>query len=771
MTFSTLSVRFRAALVVLLTGVISAFAQYPAPVNFTAKVVTAPNSPAYVLLSWKNNPDADAPTKYNVYRAVGETEDESKFDKIGSVATDPAPREGVFTYKVQNLKAGTYTFFVKGAWADELGARTAIKVCVVEEPSKGEKKLFIVSTPVKTGAAGKTYEYKVKIEKNFEGAANFTLVEGPDGMTINAETGLIRWENAVEGRYEIVVEVSVEVDGEVIKVRQSYVLEIGKGEDDKPKACAAIAGQVSFDEPNSAAAHGWVIAWKMETVTKDNGETVTTYRPMYKAEIKGGVYVMEVPAGTYKFRVEGEQFDAEWYKDVYELADAEVVVIECNTRSAINFTVAARPEPTLVVVSGRMYDAETEGGLKGVIVFEARTKDDANSADSRFRRVAAETNADGMYEARLQAGVNYIAVGKVVGRDNNNVYLTEFWDNTNDATQASSLNLTANEDGVNFPMDKRPTYNNGFSGMMKNAHTGAGVRGVVIAYRLETRGKDNGDTVVQKEKAVTTETDANFGYSFANLTPGTYIVFGSPAERPNVPGWMVLGGTAATEWRDATRIVVGEVMLTVQYDINVDTAKGERGKGKVRGFVYDKRGGILHKVEEERTQNSAAILGSLVVARNQAGEIVDYAMSTNDGAYTLAELPVGTIAVTAGRIEYRSATEIVTVTSTSAEQQVSFGLVQDVSSVEVPVDMVGTSVNLFPNPTTNSAELRFTATTTTANVRFVSATGVVLTSQTTEVPVGATAITLNTAGIPSGMVMVHVTCGTTSFALPLQIVR
>jgi hypothetical protein len=417
-----------------------------------------------------------------------------------------------------------------------------------------------------------------------------------------------------------------------------------------------------------------------------------------------------------------------------------------------------------------MFDAETNEPMKGLVIFEARGKED-DGVDSRYRRVVAEINEDGTYEIRLQAGVDYIAFAKAGRGKEDGDYLAEFWNNTNDGTQASVLNVTENTEDIDFPMDKRPVYQNGFGGMMKNVHTSAGIGGKVVAYRLATRVKDNGDTLVNKEKAVTVETDDNFGYSFSNLIPGTYIVFGMPKDRPNVPGWMVLGDTASPEWREATRIEVGEAMLTVQYDILIDTAKGQRGKGRVRGFVYDKRGGIIAKGDDDRVQNASAILGSLIVARDENGDIIDFAMSANEGAFQLTELAVGNVTITADRVEYESATQTLTIDANNVDQQVTLGLVPVVSSVEVPVDLVGTSLNLFPNPASTTATVRFDAVAGTADVRVLSMTGIVLATQAVTVNGGTTSITLNTASLPQGMVMVQITNGTTSFALPLQIVR
>ena len=770
-TTQTLS-RFLMTLLVVATGFIGLSAQQrPVPADFKAKVIAEPNASAYVVLQWLGIKSDEPPTAYHVYQAVGQTEDETKFDKIARIVVDPAkpPRENVYTHLVKELKPGVYTFFVRAVWGDNEGPRTPIKIVVIEQ--KAENKIWFVSSPVKSGKVGQAYEYKAKAEASVDGAIRYSIVSGPEGMTINAETGVITWLEPRAGRYEITIKASIEGGGTVIFTKQSFVLEIGKGED-KPEGCAAIFGEVDFENPANAMVNGWVTAWRLDVVKKDNGDSTTVYRPVYKAKIENGAYVLNLPNGTYKLRVEGENFMAEWHENAAELADAEDVVVVCDTRTNVNFVVAGRPEPTLVVVTGRVFDAETQAGLKGLVIFEARSKED-NGVDGRYRRVVAETNADGVYEVKLQAGVNYIAYAKILGRDNKEGdYLAEFWENTHDGSEATLLNLTENKEGVDFSMDKRPVFNNGFGGMMKNNYTNAGVKGKVVAYQILRKAKDNGDTIIEKRDVQTVETDDNFGYEFTNLAPGTYIVFGVPSERPHVPGWMVLGGKAATEWREATRVEVGEVMITVRYDINLDTAKGERGKGRVRGWVYDKRGGIINNGKvEDRAQNAAAITGSLIVARDEAGDIIDFALSENEGAFELTELSIGEVTITADRVDFEPTSEVVTIDGLNTDQQISLGLIQSTTSVEVPVDAVGGSVNLWPNPTSTTASIRFTSTNGTADIRILSMAGEVLATQNVNVNTGETTVVLNTATMPIGMVMVQVTNGASTFALPLQIVR
>lgn len=758
------------SMLVLAMGFVTAIAQQrPGPTEFQAKVLATSTGVQYVQLGWLGITGNDMPSGYNVYQASGQTEDLTKFEKIGTVRVDPAnpPRENFYTYAVERLTAGTYTFFVRAFWGNEESARTPIKVITLA--TNAEKKVTIVSKPVQVGAAGQRYTYTVRAEANFDGKIRYGIVNGPDGMTINAETGVITWENARAGRYEIKVKAWIEVNGMIVIGYQTYVLEITE---EKPKAetCATFEGTVTIDGAN-ATANGVVTAWRMERIVRTpNGDTTTTFRPVYTAKIVAGRYELKLPAGTYKLRVEGEAFLAEWYDNVVELADAKTVSIACDQSETINFVVAKRAEPVKVVIAGRVFDAETEAGLKALVVFEVRSRDPL-AANALMRRVVAETNAEGYYEVKIQAGIPYIGTATVNGRDKQSEYLVEFWNNTNDASQASTITLTANEDGFRFPMDKRPVYQNGFTGTMKNFYTSAGVTGKVVAHQLVSRAKENGDSVIEKNKAITVETDANGNYSFTNLTPGVYIVFGMPGTRPYIPGWMRMGEKAAGSWLNATRVEVGDAMVAVQYDILLDTAKGERGKGRVRGWVYDKRGGIIHKVGEETPQGDAAVVGTLVLARDEQGDVVDFAMSINEGAYELTELSYGTVTLEADRVDYTPSVQTITVDDKNLDQEVSIGLVMSTTSVDVPVDAVGTRVNLFPNPTASSASLRFVATQGTATIRIVSMTGVTLATQTVDVAAGETTMQLATSQLPAGMVMVHVTNGTTSFALPLQIVR
>jgi hypothetical protein len=845
---------------------VSAQVQYPAPTDLTATVQGGANgSIGYVVLTWKGITSDPAPLKYTVYQASGETEDVTKFTKVAAIPHNANTRENTYTATIQVQKVGVYSFFVKGYWdGGTEGPRTAIKV--VEVKGTATKGLRFVSAPVATGTTTKPYYYSAKAESDNPAKITYTLVAGPQGMTINKETGKITWEKPVAGRYEISIAAVQVIDGKEVVVKQNFLLVISEGDgqtgtlkfvsqpvtvgfvgvkytygakamvpgvnaavmyklDGAPagmvinentgvitwenpvagtyrfvvlakavvngkevvttqvveltikekdggeaKACAKIKGMVAYEGNVNETVSGVVTAWRQEVIKKDNGNPTTTYRPVYKAEIKNGSYVLMLPAGTYKIRVEGSGMMAEWFDNVVELADAKDVVIECDVIKEIDFVVAMRAKPVLVVAEGRVFDEVTNEPVKAVVVFEARGKE--GTADPRYARVTAETRTDGTYEIKIQAGVNYVGIARVAGRDAAaNQYLVEYYNNTNDAVSATSITITENKGGFDFPMNKRESYNNGFGGTMKNSYTQAGVAGKVIAYRFTIVTNDKGDVVSKNVEATSVETDQDGNYTFTNMIPGNYVVFGVPAKRPAMPGWMVLGALAAKESGKATQVSVGDVMVAVQYDILLDTVKTEKGKGRVRGHVYDKRGGIV-KTGVDKTQEASAVMGAFIIARDEDGDIVDFALSENEGSFDMTEVAMGNITIVADRIGFDPTTQVVAVEASNADRVIAIGLMKNTTtSVEVPVDEVGASINLWPNPTSASASLQFNAQPGSANVRIISMTGVELAANEITLDGGMQTLTVNTSSLPAGMVMVHVTNGSTSFALPLNIVR
>jgi len=732
------------------------------PIEFSAKVV---EEGTIVKLTWmRNYRDGGAPSVFLIYMAEGETEDMDDFSLIAEV--EAAPNMQVYNYLVKDLEPGEYSFYIIAKNDDGSSERTMIKVVVLEDPDA--PRVFIVSKPENGGKEGTPWDYQVRIESNFTPTAvEYALLNAPEGMEIDAE-GKIVWNEPKNGRYEICVVVTATDGTNTVTAKQCWVLEIGDGRNEPKEEvkCAEIVGTVKADDLlGSPIMEGVVVAWREgnNNANKDRGR-------VYKAEIRQGTYAMAVPAGTYRIYVEGPGIHKEWFEDVDNADDATEVVVTCeNPRNEVNFVVTRRPEPTMHKVCGTVYDAESNEPIKNALVtFEWRENSGDDRPNGNHKRIVAESDADGKYCVNLPEGYTYVAYA--IARTPNkaqDMYHQEWYDDTHAANEATPIEVTGDMDGVDFPMDKREAYNGGFSGTMMDHATEEGVPGKVIAYMIKESGNSGNE---KTRRAYTTETNESGEYAFEGIAPGVYIVLGLPGDRPYVPGWHVDDGAAASSWKDATRIEVGDIMLTVQHDIRLEQLTDGIGRGRANGRVFGRGRGFIEK-SGGKVQVNEGILGSLVVARDEDGNIVDFALTSVNGEFTLTQLGYGTSTIYADALDFEPATSMVTIDPNATTAETEIGLAPVVTSVEVPTYRVGVDLNLYPNPANDVATLSFPSTDGKAEVKIVSSTGVVMMTDAFTATNGTATFQIETSSLPSGMFLVHVTNGTTTFALPLSVVR
>ncbi|MCG8673750.1 MAG: putative Ig domain-containing protein, partial [Pseudomonadales bacterium] len=100
----------------------------------------------------------------------------------------------------------------------ELGRASQVYTLTVEE----ESVIHFLTPPPTSGAVGKQYWYGLKVEKREVDEFQFSLIDPPEGMNIDENTGVINWLPAEVGDYAINIEVT---DGEDI-VNQEFTLTI-----------------------------------------------------------------------------------------------------------------------------------------------------------------------------------------------------------------------------------------------------------------------------------------------------------------------------------------------------------------------------------------------------------------------------------------------------------------------------------------------------------------------------------------------------------------
>lgn len=755
-------------LLTILLGSNKAFSAAPAtPVEFTAKAVSGTTA---VYLSWIAKNEGDAATSFNIYMYKGESRDTDDFDLYKTVNSQDyreKDKHGNQIYKVEisRLEAGVYSFYVTAVNDDGESEASIVKVLQVYGNNNSDKPK-VISEPKGVVFVGDEYEYRVKISPH-DAQAVYSLASAPDGMEIDKETGLITWKPDKAGTYRVAVVIAVTMaNGTTHELEHvfSIVVKQKNSEDPKDKErCAMISGSVTFDDPiNDVPSKGVVVAWR---ISEDANGTVKREHAVLKAEIKDGKYAMKVPAGTYKLFIEGPHFYSEWYQDVTSADEATSLEAKCDETITADFSVELKPEPKKHTVSGTVTDEESGDGLKALVTFEG-TK---SSSQNTRTVIKAETDAHGNYEVKLPEGVEFIASAVAIGRSNeHSLYMREFYSESSDELNAKAIKLTENMEDVNFTLSKREPTNIGFGGQVKNEE-GNGIKSKVTAMQIrESNDKHDGEP--DKRTSVTVETNDDGEYQFSDLTKGTYVVLATPLTKGYVGGWYVQGSTAVDSWKNATRVSVDDVMLTVQHDITLEQTKGKAGLGKARGWAVGR--GVTIEQKGDVTLETLGLTGVLIVARDSDGFVSDWTLSGLNGQFELENLGIDSYTIHADRIDYLAATSTITVNSArNADVQTSMVLERVVSSVELPDPMVDVRYALFPNPATAVATIRFPSNAGTATVKIVSVTGTILSDTRHESSVGENILQVETNLLPTGIYQILVTTPDRTFALPLQVVR
>jgi len=749
------SMTLRIALATALVLASSVFAAAPSkPREFSATGADTDTPGQYkALLSWLPSEwerETSRPTGYYVYRATGATEDLSQYSRIATVPAGSQDPQ-VYTYTDQPLNSGTYSYYVTAYNSDGESLRTPIRVVTVPPNTPPNSLIRFVSLPPTKGQVGVEYRYQARAETPLQGVTiRYQLVRGPDGMSIDQSTGLLTWTPQRAGEYRVAVKATIEVQGQVLSAMQEWTIVVGQEEEHD--GCILVEGIVR-DTSGEPVSSGVVIAYR--AVTRHN-ETVWVRAG--KAEVGDlGTFRMRLGAGQYKFVTEGRSYRAVWYENSSTADSATVVTLECGADSVLElvFIVTPREAEQFFTVSGRVTSQESGSGVAAWVKFIVVINNHDEHADDDWGHgltLTAETNADGYYEIRLSNRYTYIA--RAIPRSD--AYLPLYYDGTSNIAEATQITLSSNRDGVNFALPNRPAYTGGFGGQLVDS-AGNGVAGWAIACRVLTNSNERGDRI---RRFRTVETDSLGNYSFSGLEPGVYVVLGIPKSRDLVPGFCVLGDFATLRWRNATRIEVGDAMLSVQYVIKLRPRAGVRGIVRLDGWVRGR--GERIKIGSAE-QGDVPVAGALVAIVSSAG-IEGYAITQDDGYYAIEGLVPLTGQLIVDHPDYESSISQVTIGNGSTQSQNATLDPASVSTVESD-QLSGTT--LAPNPASNAVRIELGTSRGPARIEVLSILGtIVAASETAE-----SHVVLPTEAFSAGVYAVRITTATGIRTLPLVIVR
>lgn len=173
-----------------------------------------------------------------------------------------------------------------------------------------------------------------------------------------------------------------------------------------------------------------------------------------------------------------------------------------------------------------------------------------------------------------------------------------------------------------------------------------GIAGVTVLLYRPGFGPDgiagNADDALPVASAIT---DANGGYLFTNLVPGTYeLEFtntpgGTTFTQQNVPGDN--GNNTNSDVNPATGRTSGFVLAAGEVDLTVDAGVRRQTTATVGNFVW-------LDLTPDGTRNPATepgVPGILVTLINSGGQVVASAITSNDGSYLFTNVTPGTYTI------------------------------------------------------------------------------------------------------------------------------
>ncbi|MBI5323866.1 MAG: carboxypeptidase regulatory-like domain-containing protein [Ignavibacteriae bacterium] len=264
------------------------------------------------------------------------------------------------------------------------------------------------------------------------------------------------------------------------------------------------------------------------------------------------------------------------------------------------------------------------------------------------------------------------------------------------------------------------------------------VRSITDATQLDT------DSVIQGKFTIT------------NLVPGRYVLYAIPMEKKVAPGFYLDGDFATWDWEKATKISVpSDGMIDYEHVImlpNMDYLVF--GVAKLDGYVYEEVQGAKRNGQ---VQSSKPLAGVTVTVVDNNGNRLDNSISDQNGYYSLDKIGVGAYKIIYTKVGYGTfETELNFDAKENSRQNKNITLQPKGNTGVDDVTVYSYDIEVYPQPASDKAELRFSSLQGDATVSITNLIGGLAMSKQIKLADGNSRISLDVSNLPAGAYFITV---------------
>ncbi|MFA6570850.1 MAG: putative Ig domain-containing protein, partial [Bacteroidota bacterium] len=299
--------------------------------------------------------------------------------------------------------------------------------------------LTFTSNPVDSSTIGNQYNYTVHAVGQGNRTVNYVLINPPQGMLINKASGLISWTPSVIGGRRITVKAYLVSDSANSFGFQEWWL--------KTRSCVNPTYMTCTVKDQNAQ----LIRAGTAFIYNDSGIDSTG---IYSGQIgNNGISAIRIEEGFNQIYLEGPDFKSLWYNNKASKDSADRVAVQCGQNKNQEIIVHRYQG---YLISGTVVDADSNTAIPNALLT-------FYSQDSTY---TTRSNTDGSYSISLNERFSYFAMCSVPANPD---YILQYYDRTEDLTEATPIEFSGNLSNINFYLQKVPQSGNKLTGNVRSS--------------------------------------------------------------------------------------------------------------------------------------------------------------------------------------------------------------------------------------------------------------------------------------------------------------